>query len=236
MKIFIDSGHNFSGCDTGATSNGLKEQDITFKVADRLKTLLVLRGYEVKMSRNNITDNIGKTTAESLKNRCIMANEWGADLFISIHCNAGGGKGTETYIYSKNGKSFNYAEQVQKSIVKNLDMIDRGVKVNHNLYVLKNTKAPALLVELGFIDYDKDAEKLLNNINEFASALYTGITGNNFENQTISELTETNDIVWELSARNILSDKNLWLMKLKTDQNAYWLARKCVNYIRSKGV
>ena len=46
------------------------------------------------------------------------------------------------------------------------------------------------------------------------------------------ELTTVNDIVWELSARGIISDKSLWLEKLKKDQNAYWLARKCVNYIR----
>ena len=46
------------------------------------------------------------------------------------------------------------------------------------------------------------------------------------------ELTTVNDIVWELSARGIISDKDLWLKKLEEDENAYWLARKCVNYIR----
>lgn len=47
------------------------------------------------------------------------------------------------------------------------------------------------------------------------------------------ELTTVNDIVWELSARGIISDKALWLKKLEEDENAYWLARKCVNYIRN---
>lgn len=47
-----------------------------------------------------------------------------------------------------------------------------------------------------------------------------------------TELVEINDIVWELSARGIISDKDLWLKKLKEDTNAYWLARKCVNYIK----
>ena len=46
------------------------------------------------------------------------------------------------------------------------------------------------------------------------------------------ELTTVNDIVWELSARGVISDKELWLKKLEEDENAYWLARKCVNYIR----
>ena len=48
------------------------------------------------------------------------------------------------------------------------------------------------------------------------------------------ELTTVNDIVWELSARGIISDKDLWLKKLEEDENAYWLARKCVNYIRKR--
>lgn len=48
------------------------------------------------------------------------------------------------------------------------------------------------------------------------------------------ELTTVNDIVWELSARGIITDKDLWLKKLEEDENAYWLARKCVNYIRKQ--
>lgn len=47
------------------------------------------------------------------------------------------------------------------------------------------------------------------------------------------DLTTVNDIVWELSAKGIISDKDLWLKKLKEDENTYWLARKCVNYIRN---
>lgn len=49
-----------------------------------------------------------------------------------------------------------------------------------------------------------------------------------------TELTSVNDIVWELSERGIISDKELWLKKLKSDEDAYWLGRKCVNYIREK--
>lgn len=234
MKIFIDAGHNFSGCDTGAIGNGLREQDITFIIANKLKTLLENNGYEVKMSRNNLQDNIGETTSESLKLRCNMSNEWGSHLFVSIHCNAGGGKGTETLVYSRNGKASDYAQRTQRAIVNNLNMVDRGIKVRPSLYVLQNTNAPAILVELGFIDCEKDAEKLVNKTNDFACALYEGIIGQKFEKHNIAELTEINDIVWELFSRGIISDKDLWLKKLKTDQNSYWLSRKCVHYIRGK--
>ena len=51
-----------------------------------------------------------------------------------------------------------------------------------------------------------------------------------------TEFTSVNDIVWELAHRGIISDSGLWLEKLKKDSNAYWLARKTVKYLQSKGV
>ena len=50
------------------------------------------------------------------------------------------------------------------------------------------------------------------------------------------ELTSINDVVWELAHRGIITDKALWLKKLETDTNSYWLARKVANYLRNKGV
>ncbi len=52
----------------------------------------------------------------------------------------------------------------------------------------------------------------------------------------VTELTSINDIVWELAERGIITDKALWMKKLQEDQNAYWLARKTVNYIRGKNI
>ena len=54
--------------------------------------------------------------------------------------------------------------------------------------------------------------------------------------EPIAELTTVNDIVWELAARGILTDKALWLKKLEEDENSYWLARKTVRYLAEKGV
>ena len=53
------------------------------------------------------------------------------------------------------------------------------------------------------------------------------------EDYMIKELTSVNDIVWELNYRGIITDPELWLIKLEEDVNSYWLARKCANYIRS---
>ncbi len=52
----------------------------------------------------------------------------------------------------------------------------------------------------------------------------------------VQELTSVNDIVWELADRGIISDVALWLQKLENDENIYWLARKCVRYLRGRGV
>lgn len=232
MKIFIDSGHNFSGCDTGAAANGLYEQNVTFEIAKKLKELLLKGGHEVKMSRNYLEENIGRSTSESLKKRCEMSNSWGADLFCSIHANAGGGKGTETYVYSQNSKAYDVAKRVQKAIVKKLKTADRGVKVNNSLAVIRGTKAPAILVETAFIDNKEDAKKLRDNTYDFAMAIYEGIT----EKPADKDVTEVLDIVYELAKRGIITNEKLWVEKLKEDSNSYWLVRKCAEYMIERNV
>ena len=235
MKIFIDAGHNYNGADTGAQGNGLREQDITFIISKRLKALLEADGHSVKMSRNNLTDNVGSTVSESINKRAKMSNDWDADLFVSIHCNAGGGKGTETLVYSLSGSAYNYAQNIQKSIVNTLNMVDRGIKKRTDLGVLRMTKSPAVLVETAFIDNVSDAQKLSYESELFANAIYEGIVGKkaNTKPVYIKEITEINDIVWELAERGIISNKELWLSKLSKDTNSYWLAHKALHFIRS---
>lgn len=246
MKIFIDAGHNYSGGDTGAMGNGLKEQDITFVIAKRLKELLTAAGHTVKMSRNNITDNVGKTLSESINTRAKMSNTWGADLFVSVHTNAFNKKayGTETLVYSKTGKAYETAKRIQKAIVTKLGTNDRGIKERPDLGVLRLTKAPALLVETAFIDNPADAQKLSYKSKEFAVAIFEGITGEAVKSETTPSKTQTakkeiesvNDIVFELSHRGIITDKELWLNKLTEDANAYHLARKTVKYLMEHNV
>ena len=97
------------------------------------------KGVEVKYSRNNRTDNLGTTVNSSLAMRSTMANNWNADLFVSIHCNAFGDSavsGTETLIYSKGSKAEQLATKVNNALV-GIGFINRGVKVNKSLAVLK---------------------------------------------------------------------------------------------------
>lgn len=177
IKIFIDAGHNDSGADIGANGNGLREQDITYGVAMKLGALLQKAGIEVKYSRPKKTDHIGSSEVESVAMRSKMANDYGADYFISIHCNAHTDttiNGTETFIYGAGGQAELLANAVQKDLVKAIKTIDRKVKVQ-NLGVLRKTNMPAILVETAFITNPNDAKILKDKQDTIAQGIYQGV-------------------------------------------------------------
>ncbi|MCL2415966.1 MAG: N-acetylmuramoyl-L-alanine amidase, partial [Defluviitaleaceae bacterium] len=94
MKIFIDQGHNPTGShNTGAIGNGMTEQDIVFDVGITLAGILRRAGFEVMLSRPEATTVLGRDNSSAINSRWQSANTWGADYFISLHVNAGGGTG-----------------------------------------------------------------------------------------------------------------------------------------------
>lgn len=172
--IFIDAGHNYAKWNTGAERNGLREQDITFYISKKLYDKLTIAGFDVKLSRERITDILGTNNSTSLTTRTTMANNWGADLFISIHCNSHitpTATGTETLVYSEKSSIYNLAKNINNAISKNLSLKKRGVKPSPNLTVLKKTMAPALLVETAFISNVNDAQKLKDRQDDFAEII-----------------------------------------------------------------
>lgn len=175
--IVVDAGHNYSSVDTGATGNGLREQDITFYIAEKVKPLLEQHGFEVVMTRNKITDNCSTTsTADSLAYRYNLANRVSADLFVSIHCNAGGGVGSETYCYYGNEEGKRLSSYIQNYMVSSLGTTNRGVK-EAGFAVLRNTNMTSVLVETAFIDSASDAAKLADSYCQqlFADSIARGI-------------------------------------------------------------
>lgn len=175
MKICIDAGHNDSGFNTGATGNGIREQDITFAIANRLNILFAKTNIKTILTRPTKSTNLGTSNATSLSERVRIANEFSADLFISIHCNAGGGTGTETLVYSDKSASYPLAQYIQNEIVSKIGTKNRGVKLRSDLAVLKNTNMPSVLVETAFIDNTNDANLLKNNTDDFAQAIFNAI-------------------------------------------------------------
>lgn len=179
IKIVIDPGHNPQGINAGAEGFGYREQDLVYEVAQRLATLLRENGnFDVRLTRTTPTQVLGTSNATSLQERVRIANSWPADYFISIHANASvnpEANGSEVYTYSDSGPAHELAISIQQALVEEMDMKDLGVKTNPSLYVLRRTTMPAVLVELGFITNEQDVQKLANDPDGFARALYNGI-------------------------------------------------------------
>lgn len=174
LLVVLDPGHNYNITDTGATGNGLKEQDITYQIAAKVKPLLEKNGFQVIMTRNDLKDNVSTdSVSASLKRRAEIANETKADLFLSIHCNAGGGNGIETYYYDNSEEGILLAESIQEHVVESVGLEDRGVK-SASFAVLRYTDMVAALLETAFIDHEGDAKKLSSA--EGQNAYAVGIT------------------------------------------------------------
>ena len=165
IRIFIDQGHNPTGFhNTGATGNGLLEQDITYQVGIYLANLLNNDSrFEARLSRPTPTTVLGTNNATSLYERVRMANEWPANYFISIHCNANPNpaiNGTEIYIFQYGTQANWLAQHVMDGIVQIAGTRNNGIRINQSLYVLRRTTMPSILVELGYLTNASDAAKL----------------------------------------------------------------------------
>lgn len=167
MKIVVNSGHTKLGVGTGA--NGyLNESKENRKIACELMKLLADTNHEV------IPAIIDKSI-NNLKDAVTLANNKKADLFISIHLNAGGGTGCEAYTY----KGAQHKEAVD--ICKNLAALgfkNRGVKDGTKYYAIKNTTMKAILIEVCFVDNKKDVELYKQlGYTKVAQAIYNAIKG-----------------------------------------------------------
>lgn len=174
-KVFINPGHHL-GVDSGAVNNhyGVTEANIVRKIGDLVKGYLEAAGCEVMTLQS---DNLcGENPAYPPV--CQTANSWGADVFISIHCNAAtpAAEGTETLVYSAAGTAYQLANCLQSQIVDSLDVVDRGVKVRPDLAVLRETAMPAALVECAFISNEHDVQLLMYHQDDFARAIARGVT------------------------------------------------------------
>ena len=179
IRIFVDQGHNPSGPNTGAEGNGLLEQDITYAVGVYLADLLRADPrFAVRLSRNTPEEVLGTSNASSLAERVRRANEWPADYFISIHCNANENpavNGTEVYVYREDTQAYWLAQQVLRGIVVRVGTRDNRVRVRPGLYVLRRTRMPSILVELAYLTNPTDAMKLESDPFGFAQGIYNGL-------------------------------------------------------------
>lgn len=166
MKVFINPGHDID-LDSGAVNpiHGTRECDIARNAGKLLARYLDTAGCEVRTLQD---DDLGLICSES--------NNWGADIFVSLHCNAFNtvARGTETLYKSFNGQRL--ANDIQSQIIRSIDTVDRGVKKRDDLWVLNGTDAVAVLVEMAFIDNEYDHSLLMNDLDTIVRAIARGIT------------------------------------------------------------
>ena len=152
MKVFINPGHDIN-LDSGAVNPvyGTRECDVA--------------------------RDAGKMLARYLETAvCAESDSWGADIFVSLHCNAFNtqARGTETLYKSFNGQRL--ANDIQSQIIRSINTVDRGVKKRDDLWVLNGTDATAVLVEMAFIDNEEDHAILTNDLDTIVRAIARGIT------------------------------------------------------------
>ena len=170
--ICIDAGHG--GKDPGACAGGVREKDIALSIAKKIRVHLRAAGYGVILTREN------DDTFISLGNRAAEANMWGADLFVSVHCNSApnsSANGMEVYVHTSRGAdSTRAAHAIYDRLLPASGLKGRGVKVN-DYAVLRETAMPAVLVELGFVSNDGDRAKLVSEAwqERAAEAIAAGI-------------------------------------------------------------
>ena len=178
-KIYIDQGHNPVNPNAGAEGNGLREQDLVFRIGIELAELLRGNGnFDVRLSRPTSGTQIGTSNTSSLRARVEDANSWGADYFISLHTNASespSASGSEAFAYSRPSVAFSLGEDILRQMTEATGLQNRGMKTRPGLYVLKKTAMPAVLIELGFITNPNDARLMLNSPELFARGIYRGI-------------------------------------------------------------
>ena len=169
VSIMLDAGHG--GRDPGAVYNGRQEKDDVLKLVLAIGEILQNSEIDVEYTR---TTDIYETPFQ----KATEANEAGVDFFISIHRNssplANQYMGVESLIYNLSGIKYEMAENINAQL-ETVGFKDLGVKARPNLVVLRRTKMPAILVEVGFINSDSDNTIFDKNFNDIAQAIADGI-------------------------------------------------------------
>ena len=174
MKIAIDAGHGLytagKRCAKQFDINETREWQLNSRIATKVCTKLNASGIET-IRLDDVTGQTDIPLNTTTKN----ANNLNVDLVVSIHHNAGGGTGTETYVYNNtclNGETGKIAKAINDKVVEKTGMKNRGVKLG-DFAIIRDTKMKACLIECGFMDNANDTPIILTE--EFAEKVATGI-------------------------------------------------------------
>ena len=166
-RYSLHGGHN--SIVQGANFGNRKEHVLDRQVKDAVATKLRSLGHTVY----DDTDEVGTTQSQNLNNIIRNSNSHAVDLVLSFHLNAsdGNGQGVEVLYYDQK----DLAAKISAQLAKDIGWRDRGAKQRTDLAVLNGTKAPAILIELGFIDNESDMAKW--NVDKIANSIVFALTG-----------------------------------------------------------
>ena len=186
MKVVIDPGHAGRNIDPGAVngSTGLQEADVALVISRQVANYLLNVGYEVKLTRTEWEQE----ETDDLSYRTALANDWGADIFISLHCNSAANESAEGYeVWTSPGQT--EGDRLATCIYKQIaaEFPDRAGRTDYSdgdpdkesrFYVLVYNEAPACLVEMAFISNDEEAAILSDASwqDRHARAIARGVT------------------------------------------------------------
>lgn len=162
MKICIDPGHS-GPVEPGACAGGATEAELNLRIARFAREELQLRGHEVLLTREEAIEDT------ELAWRAKLSNDWGADLFLCIHCNSCkriDAEGTETFHYPGSVAGERLARCIQLRLTDAMLTEDRGVKTS-NFQVLRETDCPAAYLECGFISNPIDRAMLADRLEQW---------------------------------------------------------------------
>ena len=186
MRVVIDPGHAGRNIDPGAVngSTGLQEADVALVISRQVASYLLNVGYEVKLTRTEWEQE----ETDDLSYRTALANDWGADIFISLHCNSAANQSAEGYeVWTSPGNTLGdkLATRIYGQIAAEFpdragrtDYSDGDPDKESRFYVLVHTDAPACLVEMAFISNDAEAALLADAAwqDRYARAIARGVT------------------------------------------------------------
>lgn len=185
INIILDAGHG--GEDGGAVVNNIVEKDLNLSITLKLADLFKSAGFNVIPTRDsdNFVNASGDTLRErkisDMRNRLSIFNQNNQNIVISIHQNKFSQekyKGTQIFFSVNNNKSEILSRCIQKSIIDLIQPTNKREckKADNNIYLLKNTVVPAILIECGFISNNEEAVKLQNEDyqKQLAFAIFTG--------------------------------------------------------------
>ena len=191
MVINVHAGHNPDGKVACGAVGYIKESTEARRVKEEVIRMLREMGHTVY----DCTVDDGISASDVLKKIVAKCNDHEVNLDVSIHFNAadnlpedGKTTGTEVLLYSGYSKAGDYAVAVSEAI-ESLGFKNRGIKFRPDLYFLKKTKAPAMLIECCFVN-DKDDTKLYDHY-KMAKAIVKGITGTEYVEEEYEEVVET---------------------------------------------